>query len=618
MELARGGAEVMLVGRDPDRLRAVAGEVRTAAGGAVREHVADLTALSEVRLLAGAIRERYEHVDVLANNAGALFPSRRETADGLERTFALNHLAPFLLTNLLRDRLAGGRVVTTASDAHQAGVLDLEDPQSRRSYRAWRAYGTSKLCNILFTRELARRAPDLQANCYHPGVVRTGFGKNENGVWEDRDDAGRAVPALSEARRCLARVARNLRAGGGPHRGLRPRREGRRAERPGSRRDPRPRPMGAQRDARRARRRQRPGGMTPRPFPALEHPIIQAPMAGGPSTPALAAAVSAAGGLGFIAAGYRSAGDLHADIAAVRSRTPAPIGVNLFLVAPRPVDGDRLESYAAQISADAARHGAALGEPRHDDDGFDAKIEAVLRERPAIVSFTFGCPAPHIVQRLHNREIAVWVTITEVDEARDAGSGGADALVVQGVEAGGHRGSFEDVEGRGDVALLPLLALVTAASDVPLVAAGGIADGAGVAAVLAAGARAAQIGTAFMRTPEAGTNRPHRAALAHAVPTALTRAFTGRTARGIVNAFMRDHDAGAPPAYPHVHHLTAPLRAAARAAGNGEAINLWAGQAYPLAQERPAGELVERWSAQARDALGVAAARLGVDRPAAW
>jgi NAD(P)-dependent dehydrogenase (short-subunit alcohol dehydrogenase family) len=129
------------------------------------------------------VRERYGTIDVLANNAGALFASREETAEGLERTFALNHLAPFLLTNLLRDRLRGGRVVTTASDAHLSGLLDLEDLQSEASYRAMRAYGTSKLCNILFTRELAGRAPELRATCFHPGAVRTGFGKNEPGVW---------------------------------------------------------------------------------------------------------------------------------------------------------------------------------------------------------------------------------------------------------------------------------------------------------------------------------------------------------------------------------------------------------------------------------------------------
>jgi NAD(P)-dependent dehydrogenase (short-subunit alcohol dehydrogenase family) len=185
VELARDGVEVALVGRDPERVKAVAAEASAAGGGApVHEHVADLMLMADVRALAAEARERYEHIDVLANNAGALFASRQETSEGFERTFALNHLAPFLLTNLLRDRLGGGRVVTTASDAHKGARLDLDDLQSRNGYAAMRVYGTSKLCNILFTRELAKRAPELHANCFHPGVVRTGFGKNENGIWK--------------------------------------------------------------------------------------------------------------------------------------------------------------------------------------------------------------------------------------------------------------------------------------------------------------------------------------------------------------------------------------------------------------------------------------------------
>jgi NAD(P)-dependent dehydrogenase (short-subunit alcohol dehydrogenase family) len=184
IELARQGADVVLVGRDPERVRLVAEEA-TAAGdaGRVHGHVADLALMSNVRALAHEIRDRYEHVDVLANNAGALFASRKETSEGFEQTFALNHLAPFLLTNLLRDRLAGGHVVTTASNAHKSGRLDLEDLQSEKSYSP-RVYAISKLCNVLFTRELARRAPELHANCFHPGVVRTGFAKNENGIWK--------------------------------------------------------------------------------------------------------------------------------------------------------------------------------------------------------------------------------------------------------------------------------------------------------------------------------------------------------------------------------------------------------------------------------------------------
>ncbi len=185
VELARQGAEVALVGRNAERVEAVAAEAEAAGGGAkVHGHTADLALMSEVRALAEDVRERYGRIDVLANNAGALFASRYETSEGFEQTFALNHLAPFLLTNLLRDRLEGGRVVTTSSDAHKRGRLDLNDLQSEQSFSAMRVYGTSKLCNILFTRELAKRAPELRANCFHPGVVRTGFGKNDNGIWK--------------------------------------------------------------------------------------------------------------------------------------------------------------------------------------------------------------------------------------------------------------------------------------------------------------------------------------------------------------------------------------------------------------------------------------------------
>ena len=205
--------------------------------------------MADVRALAAEVRERYGHIDVLANNAGALFASRQETSEGLEQTFALNHLAPFLLTNLLRDRLAGGRVVTTASDAHKSGRLDLEDLQSERSYAAMRVYGTSKLCNILFTRELAKRAPELHANCFHPGVVRTGFGKNEKRDLEGAHHARRALLPLAPARRPLAGLARAVRAGRRAQRRVRPGREGAGPQRPGPGRDARRGPLGAQRPA---------------------------------------------------------------------------------------------------------------------------------------------------------------------------------------------------------------------------------------------------------------------------------------------------------------------------------------------------------------------------------
>jgi NAD(P)-dependent dehydrogenase (short-subunit alcohol dehydrogenase family) len=185
VELARSGAELALVGRDPERVHATAEEARKAGGAPVHEHVADLARMDEVRRLAAELLEAHPAIDVLANNAGAMFTSRHTTPDGFEQTFALNHLAPFLLTDLLLERLRASRarVVTTASDAHKGGVLDLDDLQSTRGrFRPGRVYGTSKLCNVLFTRELQRRNPQVAANCFHPGVIRTGFGKNDGAL----------------------------------------------------------------------------------------------------------------------------------------------------------------------------------------------------------------------------------------------------------------------------------------------------------------------------------------------------------------------------------------------------------------------------------------------------
>jgi nitronate monooxygenase len=335
----------------------------------------------------------------------------------------------------------------------------------------------------------------------------------------------------------------------------------------------------------------------------LEVPIVQAPMAGGPSTPELAAAVCEAGALGFVAAGYRAPDALAEDLARTRALTARPFGVNLFAPGGAPADPSAVRRYADALRPLAERAGVALGEPRFDDDGFDAKLGLLVDEPPAVVSFTFGCPPEETIAALRDAGCAVWVTVTDPDEAREAAAAGADALVVQGVEAGGHRGAFADREDRVDYGLLALLQLVGAAVDVPLVATGGIATGRGVAAVLAAGAAAAQLGTAFMLTPEAATSAAHRDALRRGPRTALTRAFTGRTARGIENRFMREHEHEAPLAYPEVHHLTAPLRAAARETGDADAFHLWAGQAHSLAAEVPAGELVRQLADEAREAL---------------
>src|SRR3954470_18259727 len=342
----------------------------------------------------------------------------------------------------------------------------------------------------------------------------------------------------------------------------------------------------------------------------LELPIVQAPLAGGPSTPELAAAVAGAGGMGLVAAGYRTPDALREAIARTRALTDGPVGVNLFAPTGAPADPDIVRRYAERLAPEAERAGVALGDSRFDRDWFDAKLEIALEAPVPAVSFTFGCPPAETIARVRESGREAWVTVTDADEARAAAGAGADALVVQGVEAGGHRGSFVDREDRSDSGLLALLQVVGARVDLPLVAAGGIATGRGVAAVLAAGASAAALGTAFMRCPEAGTPAPHRAALATDRPTGLTRAFSGRLARGIVNRLQAEHSAAAPIAYPEIHHVTTPLRAAARTAGDESVINLWAGQAHELATEEPAAEVVARLAREAREAIAGAQERL--------
>ena len=345
----------------------------------------------------------------------------------------------------------------------------------------------------------------------------------------------------------------------------------------------------------------------------IQLPIVQAPLAGGPSTPALAAAVCEAGGLGFLAAGYKGVDAVRADLEALHALTARPFGLNLFVPPTTAADPASVSAYAAVLQAESERSGVALGEPRRDDDAWEDKLALALEQRVPVVSFTFGCPSPEVIGRFRDIGSEVWVTVTTPAEARLARDAGAHALVVQGVEAGGHRGSFADEPGT-DLGLLAALQLVGAAVDLPLIATGGLSTGRSIAAVLAAGAAAAQLGTALMRTPEAGTSPAHRDALASAEPTALTRAFTGRTARGVVNRFMLEHSDDAPAGYPEVHHLTAPLRTAAREQGDAGGFHLWAGQAHALAEELPAGELVRRLADDASAALADAARR-AVARP---
>lgn len=348
---------------------------------------------------------------------------------------------------------------------------------------------------------------------------------------------------------------------------------------------------------------------------SLAVPIVLAPLAGGPSTPELAAAVASAGGLGFLAAGYLTADELAERIATARGLTDGPVSVNLFVPGQETDQGDAaaLRAFLDRLGDWAAERGIELGSPRRSDDDWEAKIELLQgeRERPPVVSFTFGCPERGVLDRLKAAGSEVWVTVTSPEEAVEAEAAGAQALVVQGAEAGGHRASFHDRPDLPAYGLLPLLSLIGARCSLPLIASGGIATGRALATVLCAGARAAQLGTAFLLCPEAGTSEAHREALQSDTATVLTRAFTGRLARGIRNEFLERFTAGAPVAYPEIHYVTAPMRRAARQAGDRELINLWAGEAHALAQAAPAGEIVRRLHADAQAALTTLATRAG-------
>jgi nitronate monooxygenase len=342
--------------------------------------------------------------------------------------------------------------------------------------------------------------------------------------------------------------------------------------------------------------------------------IIAAPMAGGTSTPGFVKAVHDAGGLGFLAAGYKSVEAMQAEIRSARD-SGARFGLNLFVPDPAQLPPSaavqaQLEEYRGRLRTDALRYGVEIPPLRlDDDDHWEGKVEALLADPVELVSFAFGLPGADVVRALQRAGSAVLATVTTDAEALEAAGQGVDALVVQHASAGGHSAAFQprpvgpdgwQVGGpdggpadsrTGTTA--ELLARVRSAVGLPLVAAGGVMDRAGLDEVLAAGAQAAQLGTAFLRTDESGARQLHKDALASPrfTRTLLTRAFTGRLARALVNEFVRDHP-DAPEAYPAVHHLTAPLRAAAAAAGDAERLNLWAGTGWQRARTGSVAEVM--------------------------
>ncbi|MGH9056271.1 MAG: nitronate monooxygenase [Acidimicrobiales bacterium] len=327
----------------------------------------------------------------------------------------------------------------------------------------------------------------------------------------------------------------------------------------------------------------------------LRSPVVVAPMGGGPSTPDLVVAAARAGAFGFLAGGYKTVAALRADMDAVRAATGEPFGVNVFLPGAPTGDPVGMSAYLESLQGDAAALGVEIGQPAWSDDAWESKVDMLLTQPPAVVSFTFGCPPPEVVHAVQAAGCSVWVTVTSESEAQQAAAAGADCLCVQGEEAGAHRGCFtNDAGALNGHPLVQLLRQASQATGLPTVAAGGIMDHQGVEAALAAGALAVQCGTAFLRCPESGTSPAHRAALEDPqfTATAVTRAFSGRPARGLVNRFIRDHP-GAPAAYPEINSATRPLRAAATAAGDVHRMSLWAGTGWRSGRSLHAGEVVQ-------------------------
>lgn len=325
---------------------------------------------------------------------------------------------------------------------------------------------------------------------------------------------------------------------------------------------------------------------------SLPVPVIGAPMAGGPSTPDLVAAVAAAGGLGFLATGYLTPDRVRTDITALRRLTGNTFGLNIF-IPEQLTEPPHLNEYRQALQTRADRFGVELPtDIPFTDDHFDAKIDLAITESVPVVSFTFGCPDRRIVDRLHRHDICVIATVTSADEAETAADAGADVLCVQGPDAGGHRATFRIDDIPGSTPLDVLLQRVRAVTSLPLVAAGGIATAERATRLLNLGAAAVQVGTLLLRTPEAGTRPAHRAALADPAfaETVVTRAFSGRPARGLRNSFTDEFSELAPAAYPYVNTLTSALRKAA--AADPHTLNLWAGTGYRNATTAPAASVV--------------------------
>jgi nitronate monooxygenase len=343
-------------------------------------------------------------------------------------------------------------------------------------------------------------------------------------------------------------------------------------------------------------------------FSDLTLPVIQAPMAGsGINTAELVIASSRAGVLGSIAAAYCTPEQVRSDVAAVRRATNRPFAVNLFAPTADPADPGEATAMLKFLAGWHARFGLPTPQiPAHTSEPFEETIDLLLELRPPVVSFTFGLLPENVMQALRSRDIFVIGTATTVHEAVLLASSGVDAVVAQGAEAGGHRGSFASKRGFGSVGLMALLPQVVDAVRLPVIASGGIMDGRGIAAALALGAIAVQMGTAFLVTKESGAPECYKKRVleSHDESTVFTAAFSGRTARGIENRFIEEmsREGAAPLPYPWQNALTRTLRKAGAAAGDAEVLSLWAGQASALATEQSVQQLVDFLGAGLKDA----------------
>ena len=326
-----------------------------------------------------------------------------------------------------------------------------------------------------------------------------------------------------------------------------------------------------------------------------ELPVVAAPMSGGPTTPALVLAAARAGSGGSLAGGYQTAAALAADIAAVRASTDR-YGVNLFSPNPEPVDRAAYVAYRELLLPLAEEYAVELPEsPVEDDDRWREKVDVLVEAAPPVVSFTFGLPEPGAAAELRRAGCTLVQTVTSADEARHAVEAGMNALIVQSPDAGGHWGTFTPARPPKRLRLPELVRAVRAATELPMMAVGGVGTSADVAAALEAGAQAVAVGTLLLLATEAGTNAAHRAGFAtERGDPVTTSAFSGRPAGGLRNEFLAAYDGRGPLGYPALHHLTSPIRKAAAAAGNPEHVNLWAGTGHRSIEARPAGEILRR------------------------